>query len=297
MKMIKQFTFLVFLIIFLILTWTGCSSRYETPVTEADSTIVYNSKKTDGISAGITLYRYINKKTGNLIGKGTVFPIREKEKLRALINIKNRFLHFDHELMFHVDWIGTNGRSFYRKQINLSPGDSSTTIKTSISIPPEKREPGKYYIRIYLYRELIAEKKFELIPETQYISSISEKINAGITLYRKKSSKTGKLLGEGNVFTIKKKAKVRAIVELENSSDYKNGELEFEIDWKQEGGESIYSKKINMNTEGTALTIKSSLSIAPKKRKAGNYIFKVLLYQKVIAEKKFELLSETVSKK
>ncbi len=42
------------------------------------------------------------------------------------------------------------------------PDDSTSIIKSSISIPPGKREPGKYSFRLYLYDDLIAEKEFEL---------------------------------------------------------------------------------------------------------------------------------------
>ena len=289
MKKIKLTIFSIFLITFLMLIGVGCSSRIETPVTEADSTIVYPAKKHDGIMAGITLYRKINKKTGKRIGEGTIFTIRENEKLRASINLKNRFAHVDRNLMFHIDWIGTNGRSFYLKQIDLSPTDSSSTINTSISIPPDKRQPGKYCLRIYLFRELIAEKKFELISESQDTISIAEKINSKITLYRKKSKKSGKLIGEGNIFTIKEKAKVRAIIDLGNRFAFGDRELEFQISWKNEDGKSIYSKEIELYPDDSTTSIKSTLSISPDKRQAGNYIFQVFLFRKLVAEKKFEL--------
>jgi len=165
MKKMKLITLTMFLITLLLLVGAGCSSRIEMPVTGADSTIVYPAKKADGISAKITLCRKVDKKTGKRIGTGTVFTIMEKERVRAFVDLENRFVYGDRELMFHFDWIGVNGRSFYRKRIDLSPDDSSSTINSSISIPPDKRQPGKYILRIYLFRELIAEKKFELLPE------------------------------------------------------------------------------------------------------------------------------------
>ena len=276
----------------MLLILTGCSSRIETPVTEADSTIVYPAKNADGIAAKITLFRKMNKKTGKLIGEGTVFTIREKEKIRALIELENRFVYGDRELMFHLDWIGDNGKSFYRKQIDFSPNDSSSTIKTSISIPPDRRQPGNYILRIYLFRELIAEKKFELIPESQIILSKDEEIKAGITLYRRISKKTGKMLGKGTVFTIKKKAKVRALIDLENRFAYGDRELIFHLDWIGEDGKSFYRKGIDLYPDDSSSTIKSSISISPGKRQAGNCILQIFLFNKLIAEKKFELRLE-----
>jgi len=289
MKNIKLLTFSIFLITFIILIVAGCSSRIETPVTEADSTIVYPAKNPDGIMAGITLFRKANKKTGRRIGEGKIFTIREKENLNAKIDLKNRFACGKRELIFHIDWIGTNGRSFYRKQIDLSPDDSSYAINTSISIPPDKRQPGNYSIRIYLFRELIAEKKFELIPESEDITSMVEKLDAKITLYRKKSKKSGKLIGEGNVFTIKEKAKVRALVDLGNRYAFDDRELEFQIEWKNDSCKSIYSKEIELFPNDSTTSIKSTLSISPNKRQAGNYIFQVFLFRKLVVEKKFEL--------
>ena len=97
-----------------------------------------------------------------MIGTGTVFTIKEKAKVRALINLENRDDYLNNELKFKVEWIGPDSNSFYSKMIDLSPGDSSSTIKSSISNIPTKRQPGNYMLRVYLYKTLLAEKKFEL---------------------------------------------------------------------------------------------------------------------------------------
>lgn len=171
MQKIKLIALTTSLIALLLLVAPGCSSRIETPVTGEDSTITYPPKKTDGISAKITLCRKVSKKTGNRIGEGTLFSIKEKEWVRAFVDIEHRFNDDKRELMFHLDWNDANGRSFYLKRIDLSPDDSSSTIKSSISISPGKRKPGKYTLRVYLFRELIAEKEFELRPEFQLTPS------------------------------------------------------------------------------------------------------------------------------
>jgi hypothetical protein len=42
------------------------------------------------------------------------------------------------------------------------PADTVSTITGSISITPDKRPPGEYLLQVYLFDEVIAEKKFEL---------------------------------------------------------------------------------------------------------------------------------------
>ncbi len=214
MKKIKLTILSIFFISTLMLLMNACSSRLETPVVEEDLTIVYPSKKANDISAKIILCRKVDKKTGDLLGAGTVFTIREEANLRAIVDLEHINNVNYKDLMFHFDWIGPDGNSFYLKKVDLSPIDSISTIYSSISLSPELREAGEYKLRIYYFRELMAEKNFEILPQFQFDPSQKEQINPEITLYRKKSKKTGKLIGEGEIFKIKKKAKVRAFVEI-----------------------------------------------------------------------------------
>lgn len=294
MKKMKSKILTIFLITILLLAWAGCSSRIEMPVTGADLTIVYPAKKADGISAKITFYRKISKKTGKRIDEGTVFTIKEKRNTRALVDIENRFAYGDRELMFHIDWIGENGKSFYRKRIDISPGDSTFSIMSSISISPDKRAPGICTLRIYFFRELIAEKKFELRPEPRFTHlEKGEEITARISLYRKISKKTGKRIDEGTVFTIKKKAKVRAIIDLENRFAYGDQELTFYINWIGEDGKSFYRKRIELSPNDSTLTLVSSISIIPDKRPPGKYALQIHLFSQLIGEEVFELRAKT----
>jgi len=288
LKTINRITINLFLIALLIPAFSGCSSRNETPTTSEDSTIVYSSKQPDGVNVNITLCRKVGKKTGKRISEGTIFTIMDKAKVYALFDLENRKLFMDKEMMFHAEWIGPNGKSFYRKRIDLLLDDSSSTLKSSISITPEKRQPGSYIVRFFLFRELIAEKKFELRDEV-IITGKEFDITANIILYRKIGKKTGKIIGAGTVFTIKKKAKVRALINLDNREDYLNDELKFKVDWIGPDSNSFYSKKFDLSPGDSSSTIKSSISITPKKRQPGNYIFRVYLYKTLLAEKKFEL--------
>jgi hypothetical protein len=140
----------------------GCSSRVETPVADADSTLVYAPKQADGVTATITLCRKVGSKTGKRFGVGRVFTLGEKAKVRALIDLENPFALGERDLMFHLVWLGPNDREFYTKRIDYTPSDSSATLKSTISIPPDRRDPGDYALQVYLFRELIAEKRFRL---------------------------------------------------------------------------------------------------------------------------------------
>jgi hypothetical protein len=291
-KTINSTVLTLFLIGILIPALSGCSSRNETPTTSEDSTIVYSPKQPDGVSANITLCRKVGKKTGKRIGEGTIFTIMDKAKVRAFFDLENRKFFMDKEMMFHAEWIGPNGKSFYRKRIDLLPNDSSSTINSSISISPEKRQPGIYTVRFFLFRELIAEKKFELRADAP-ITGEEFNLTADIILYRKMGKKTGKMIGAGTVFTIKNKAKVRAIIDLKNRDDYLNNELKFKVEWIGPDSNSFYRKMIDICPGDSSSTIKSSISITPEKRQPGNYIFRVYLYKTLLSEKKFELRQES----
>ena len=292
LKTINTIALFLFLITLIIPALSGCSSRNETPSTSEDSTIVYSPKQPDGVHANITLCRKIGSKTGKRIGEGTVFTIMDKAKVHALFDLENRKYFTDKELMFHAEWIGPNGKSFYRKRIDILPDDSSSTISSSISITPVKRQSGNYTVRFFLFRELIAEKMFELRNEV-IITGEEFDITANIILFRKIGKKTGKMIGAGTVFTIKQKAKVRACIDLENRDDYLNDELKFTVEWIGPDSNSFYSKKFNLSPSDSSSSIKSSISNTPEKRQPGNYIFRVYLYKTLLAEKKFELRSKS----
>jgi hypothetical protein len=140
----------------------GCSSRVETAVAEADSTLVHPPKSPDGLRASITFCRKVSEKTGKPIGASQVFTMREKGKVRALVHLENPLALGERELMFHLVWIRPDGKEFYTKRIDLDPTGSDAALVGSISIPPGRRDPGIYRLQVFLFRELIAEKSFEL---------------------------------------------------------------------------------------------------------------------------------------
>jgi hypothetical protein len=276
-------------LLFITLAGAGCSERYGTPVYSSDSTLVYAPVDTTDITANIIFYRKRENKTGKLIREGTVFTPVEKGNIRALIMLQNRQQNTHNALMFHLDWIGTDQHSFYRKQIILPADDTSTFLQSSVSLDPALRQPGDYKLKVYLFRELIAEKKFTLLPEFRLTKTPDDEIKADITLYRKRSRKTGKLIGKGTVFNIKEKRHVRADIRLENRFAYGNRELLLYFVWSGPDGNVFYHKKVDLPPGDSTTGFHSSVSIAPEKREPGTYKLSVFIYKELIGEERFEL--------
>jgi hypothetical protein len=289
MKYLKPIAFILFLIPVLFGVMSGCSGRSEIPVSDADSTIQYPSKEANGIAAKIILCRKQDKKTGTRFGLGTVFKIREKETVNAFVDLKNCFFHTDRMLMFHLDWIGPDGRSVFLKRIDLSSTDSSTTINSSISVAPEKRQAGDYILKVYLFRELIAEKQFKLVDEDQTGELLPSAIISKITFFGNKDKKTGKLTSSDSIFTIGERERVYACIDLINHRDYADGELKFKLDWIGPDGESFFRKPIELPLTDSSSQLISSISISPKNRQTGKNSLQIYLFDELIREQSFEL--------
>lgn len=316
----KRKVSILFSIVLIQIVLYKCSDRLESPGIEKNSTIVYPSKSDNGIETNITFCGKISKKTGEPLKAGTVFPIIEKTKVYALVYLYNREFHKDKELMFHIDWLDSSGSSFYKKRIDVSPDDSSLSIVSSISISPQKRKTGNYKVRVYLFRELIAEKKFQLVESLNDSARVEKKskssnktvtkekvkvekkikpkiklenIKANLVLCRRVSKKTGKPIGADTTFIIKEKAKVKAVVSIEHQEIKTNQQMTFYFDWIGPDGKSFYKKRVVYTTSNSFFTISNSISIAPEKRQPGTYILQVTFRKKIIAEQKFELTAQT----
>ena len=262
----------------------SCSERVSEPVVMPDSTIVYPAKDPDDISARITFSRYFGQKTGRQWGITQIFPIREDENVYAVVTLENRLKNPDRDLMFHLDWLRPDGQSVYMKEIILPANDSTCTIESSVSSSPGAREPGKYSLRVYLFRELIAEKFFEFINEADF-----KEVEGEIVFFKSIDKETGEMKGADTVFEIKKKGILRAQVSLKNLNFYKDDELPFRLEWIDPDEESFYSKKSEIKPTDSLSVINGSISITPDKRQPGEYFLRVYLFDDLIAEKGFVL--------
>lgn len=283
MKRKTSISVLNLLTILLLLVLSGCADRLETPVLLDDSTIFYPSKNADGIQATITLCTGFNRKTGEKTGAGNVFTIIDKETLLAFVDLKNCFKQNVREIMFHVDWVDSTGKSLYLKRMFLSPTDSSTTLTSGINISPDKRTAGKYQLRVYHFRELMAVKDFILVDKSKVISDIDTKITL--------SNKADKV---DSVFISQEKESISASVNIENCCGKFEQELEFDLSWFGSDEKAFYRKKIKVLPGDSAINTSSSISISPEKRQPGKYAFRVLLFDEKIAEKWFEILPKPV---
>ncbi|MCU0370173.1 MAG: hypothetical protein MUC31_02060 [Bacteroidales bacterium] len=281
---LKNIAFYFFLILVLGILLAGCSERVSEQVVLPDSTIVYPAKDSNDISAKITFSRNYGQKSGRQWAITDVFPLNENENVNAVISLGNRPNFMERDLMFHIDWIGPDGRSVYLKRIDLSPGDSSTALVSSISTEPGNRLAGQYGLRVYLFRELIAEKQFELRPENEL-----DKARADIVLFKSMDRETGEMKGVDTVFEIKKKGILRAKVNMLQTDIFADEVLPVRIDWAGPDGKSFYDKRADFLQSDPSASIFSSISITPDKREPGEYYLRVYLFDEMIGEKRFLL--------
>jgi len=315
---LKYFSQTLFcLLLVYLFTFPGCASRERSPVTLEDSTIFYPAKFEKVLFKGISLSNKISKKTGSPIKPSIVFKLDDKAKLYA--SIDNIFSK-SKASMLHVDWIDSKGNSFYRKRIDFSPKDSLLSISSAISISTQKRDTGTYSVRFYLFRELFAEKKFQLVDsaaysklfppkekpksEKQQQKKITKKkvtnsktsivqVKANLVLCKKLSKKTGKPIGADSIFVIGDNAKVKAIVNIEKADIKTNEQLKFYFDWIGPDSKTFYKKQVVYTTSSPLFTISNSISITPEKRQPGTYTLRVNFRKRIIAEQKFELTAKT----
>jgi hypothetical protein len=166
MRYLTGFFLLAALVSTAILTG-GCSDRVETPSYAADSTLVYPGKEPADVAVTITFASRskTSKRTGRRLGVSDTFETGEGSKVHAFVDITNRFARDTDLLDFHLVWIKPDDKTAFKKRIEYIPTDSDTTLTSALSIPPGRRKPGRYKLRVYLFRELIAEKSFLLIGE------------------------------------------------------------------------------------------------------------------------------------
>jgi hypothetical protein len=271
----------------------SCSSRVKSPAVNSEEGMVYFSpRNTNGINVKVNLYKRIDETTG-LPLTAREFTLENKAKIYATVDLLNR--NNNHKnLMFHFDWIDPEGNSFFRKRFDIPLEDTSSELNSAISIQPGKRDTGNYKLRVYLFRELIAEKKFLLASynvDSAHIFSGSDsgKIYANILL-GSKYNKGKEIPGDtGNVFQIKPKAKIYANINLINKNLHKGHPFIIDIKWCDSSDSPFFDKRTSLSPFDNTSEIRSSISIGNKSKKPGKYIIKVNLYDNLIGEKIFEL--------
>ena len=108
----------------------------------------------------------VSKKTGKPIGSGTTFTIKDSAKVKAIVSFEKQEIKTNEQMKFYFNWIGPDGKVFYKKRVVYTTSNPSFSISNSIAITPEKRQPGIYTVQIVFRKKIIAEQKFELIAKT-----------------------------------------------------------------------------------------------------------------------------------
>ncbi len=276
----------LFLILIVFSVFYGCSSRENKFVEDENHTHFFLPKVTDDISADVLFCRKISKKSGKPLGTGNIFKIKKEASLTAIVELKNRPLIHNTDLMFHLDWIDSEGKSFFLKPIILTVKDTSTFLTSSISLDPEIRSPGIYNLRVYYFRELIAEKSFELI---NMLREDEDDIFAKIELGRKLNKSTNLLESVDSVFAIRRKSNVQSLITLSNLPVWDDETLTFSIEWVNPEGKTFFKKKFSVEPKAETIHLNSSVSVSPEKREPGQY--QLILYhgRKQLASKRFSL--------
>lgn len=267
----------------------GCADRQQNPVLSNYGTLVYPPLKSNGLSAHISFYKIKNKNTGLPAGIDTVFTLDESDYLRTIVHFDNIDEIGPDRALIHLDWIGPDGRSFYTKRIDSLNFDATSILESSVSLSPDKREAGNYLLKVYYYRELIAQKTVKLLPENSINQTLAGKLSPEIVFCEKVGKKNGEFIGIDSVFVRDKKAKVRAYIHLNNIQGFKDSKLMFDIVWIGPDGEKFYSKDIELPPLDDEPQLYSSISIPPDKREPGKYALEVYLFDELIATKNFLL--------
>ncbi len=135
--------------------------------------ILYSvAEKEFNISANITLFRKIGKKTGKKIGEGTVFTIKKKAKVRAIVDLGNLDEYLEDELKFRFEVDGPDSKSFYTKKFILSPEENSATVKSSISITPGKRHQAITNFSFISLKNCLQKKCLNFVNSSNFIMEL-----------------------------------------------------------------------------------------------------------------------------
>jgi len=288
-EIIQQIKYLPALILVLIVT--GCASRNNVPELTENAATGYSLKNGNKVVDDILFCRKVDRESGELIGKGEKFTIMDEVRIQAIVSLSDYILENEKLSMFHFDWISASGYTTYLRRVDYTPGDSLDYLRSSISISPETRTPGICKLRVYYFRELIAEKNFELLPEFDPSTYNLESLSENLLTCKKISKKSGDPIGVNHKFNQSAKASIRAAYKLDNSISLSKKENLYRFDWYKKGDTvAFYRKHVDVVESDSLKYISSSLSIATDKREPGEYFVVMNLFGKPIAQKEITLL-------
>jgi hypothetical protein len=220
----------------------------------------------------------VNRKTTKY-SNNISLPLMKDKWVKATVNLSHKPNIDNQELLYQVNWIDSSNHIFYKKQFVLSANDTINAIDCSLEVAPEKRNIGTYKVQALLFGEPIAEKEFNLTEPLD-----AKKIKANVSLFRK-----SKRRGQRTDFNTGKKNKVFALFDINNAQVFGSEELNFKVVWIGINDKPFYTKRFNIVPKSNNETIKSSISISPKKRVPGTYKVQLFLFNSLIKETSFKL--------
>jgi hypothetical protein len=84
------------------------------------------------------------------------------ERVRAQISLDTALVKDDNLNVWHIQWIRPDGRKRYKKQITHAPGESRTSLSSSIKLHA-RHGSGKYLLQVYYFRLLVHEERFNVL--------------------------------------------------------------------------------------------------------------------------------------
>lgn len=293
--MIKNKPYLPILLSTLILLSFACSTRQASPIITDNNTIYYPSNDPDQISVNITLCRKYKKDSNQTIFQGQTFPIYENEKAHALVNIDNYMTCGNKIQMFHIEWVNCEGKKLFTKQVNQIICDTSSVLHSSIST--KNREAGKYLVRVYYFRELIAEKYFNLIPKKEYTDSLINHTGAQISFCKKYDKNTGELINQDTSFYKSKNKWINAVVNFKNKPVFDGNKIKFKMEWIAPDSSVTYSKILTFQDNNNQYVVRSSISVGSDTRPPGIYRVNLYWHNEFLTTNSFTLLPAKKKKK
>lgn len=174
----------------------GCESYGVSAAAGADTVSVALPAHYGAARADLFLYRITSRKTGERLGVARSFRVEQDRQVRSVLRLQD--LQPGTELLVHVLWLNPDGKEVYTKEVRvrerdwtdealraelesnhivLDPSGGRFELESRYGVGPDrideelhkeesKREfkLGTWTVRAYLYRKLILETTFELLP-------------------------------------------------------------------------------------------------------------------------------------
>jgi len=177
----------------------GCQRYGRMAAEEADTVSVRIPRpaRPADLEADLFLYRITRLKTGERLGVGRTFEMEPDRQVRAVLHLAG--LEPTDDVLLHLLWLNPDGKEAYTKRIYITPEDWTVParrdsladdllwldpragtlelesrygvdpirVEEELYRPPEKRlfKAGTWQVRAYLFRKLLLETSFDLLPE------------------------------------------------------------------------------------------------------------------------------------